>query len=129
MNLVELYIMLHLKYAGIEYSKMISKISGLPINEVNNEIRKLMNNGIIERDEGKVVKRKEARFKKSYEVHKHHTYYKLTDKGKHTLREMDEKWFKNYFENVGRIENKKFAKILAYFIGKHIGKPFKINMH
>ena len=46
MNIAELYILLHLKYAGIEYAKMISKISGLPLEDVNDSIKNLMNKGI-----------------------------------------------------------------------------------
>ena len=65
MNVVEIYILLHLKYAGVEYAKMISKITGLELNEINNAIKNLVSHGLIERDEGKAIKRKEARFKKS----------------------------------------------------------------
>ena len=124
MNVIELYIMLHLKYAGVEYAKMISKISGLPLEDINNAIKNLMEEGFIERDEGKAIKRKEARFKKAKEVHKHHSYYKLTEKGKVTLRNLDEKIDVN-LEGMP----KKFIKALNYFMEKHIGKSYKINTH
>ncbi len=119
MNVVEIYILLHLKYAGVEYAKMISKITGLELNEINNAIKNLVSHGLIERDEGKAIKRKEARFKKAKEVHKHHSYYKLTEEGKIMVRNMDEKWLIDLnFEG----KPKKFVKAFNYFIEKHIGK-------
>ena len=151
LGIVELYVLLHIKYAGVEYPNMISKISGLSINEINRSISNLLEEGMIERDEGSSIKRKEARFKKAKEVHKHHSYYKLSRKGKIFVRKMNANWLKNYFENLigsnafnfilndkkadsqlieKMIENKiitknrrrtKFCYALAYFLMKHIG--------
>ena len=151
MNVVEIYILLHLKYAGVEYAKMISKITGLELNEINNAIKNLVSHGLIERDEGKAIKRKEARFKKAKEVHKHHSYYRLSRNGKIFVRKMNGAWLKKYFKNLiggnaldfilsnekfedqlieKMVENKiitknkrrtKFCNSLAYFISKHIG--------
>ena len=127
MNSIELYIMFHLKYAGVEYAKMISKMTGLELNEVNNAIKNLISYGLVERDEGKAIKRKNARFKKAKEVHKHHSYYKLTEKGKIMLRSIDEEWINKNLNLNGM--PKKFMRAFNYFIEKHIGKSFKINKH
>ena len=100
----------------------------MPLEDVNDSIKNLMNKGYVERAEGKAIKRKDARFKKAKEVHRHHSYYRLTEKGKLLLRKIDEKWLNEHF-NLMEFKNRKFSKAMQYFIEKHIGKPFKMGVH
>ncbi len=88
MDPVSLYILAHLHRAGIDYAKSIAKMAGIPQSTVENTLRKLEEVGLIERAGASSVKRSEARFKLSHEVHKHHTYYSLSREGKHFFREL-----------------------------------------
>ncbi|MFA4662164.1 DUF2250 domain-containing protein [Pyrococcus kukulkanii] len=92
---VHLYVLLHLKKAGVDYAKMMAKVSGLPLDLINDAIRDLMEAGFIERDPGSAIKRSKARFKKVFEVHKHHTYYRLSRKGELFLRSFDPREYFN----------------------------------
>ena len=78
---VHLYVLAHLKRAGVDYAKMMAKVSGLSIELINDAIGDLLELGLVERDSGSAIKRSKARFKKAFEVHKHHTYYRLSRKG------------------------------------------------
>ena len=97
---VHLYVLVHLKKARVDYAKMMAKISGLPIELINDAIKDLMELGLIERDSGSAIKRSRARFKKAFEVHKHHTYYRLSRKGELFVRSINEKWLKRYFNSL-----------------------------
>ncbi|ASA77712.1 DUF2250 domain-containing protein [Thermococcus sp. 5-4] len=97
---VHLYVLIHLKKAGVDYAKMIGKISGLPLELITDAIDDLLEIGLIERDPGSAVKRSKARFKKAFEVHKHHTYYRLSREGELFVRSIDEKWLKRYFDRL-----------------------------
>ncbi|MFA4646492.1 DUF2250 domain-containing protein [Pyrococcus kukulkanii] len=97
---VHLYVLLHLKKAGVDYAKMMAKVSGLPVDLINDAIKDLMEAGFIERDPGSAIKRSKARFKKAFEVHKHHTYYRLSRKGELFLRSFDPReYFNSLFPN------------------------------
>ena len=97
---VHLYILTHLKKAGVDYAKMMAKVSGLPIELINDAIGDLLELGLVERDSGSAVKRSKARFKKAFEVHKHHTYYKLSREGELFVRSIDERWLERYFNGL-----------------------------
>ncbi|WP_456422495.1 DUF2250 domain-containing protein [Thermococcus sp.] len=97
---VHLYVLAHLKRAGVDYAKMMAKMSGLPLELINDAIEDLLELGFIERDSGSAIKRSKARFKKAFEVHKHHTYYKLSRKGELFVRSIDERWLRNYFNSL-----------------------------
>ncbi len=43
-----------------------------------------------------MVKRTKAKLKKSNEVHKHHTYYSITNKGHYTLKSINEREYLKY---------------------------------
>ena len=94
---VHLYVLAHLKKAGVDYAKMMSKMSGLPLELIEDSINDLLELGLIERDSGSAIKRSRARFKKAFEVHKHHTYYRLSREGELFVRSIDERWLKRYF--------------------------------
>jgi predicted transcriptional regulator len=67
---------------------------------VNKSIEDLMKLGMIERDSGSAVKRSKARFKKAFEVRKHHTYYKLSREGELFVRKIDGRWLKRFFDDL-----------------------------
>lgn len=97
---IHLYILLHIKKAGVEYAKMIAKMTEIDLEIVNKSIEDLMKLGLIERDSGSAVKRSKARFKKAFEVRKHHTYYKLSREGELFVRKVDERWLKRFFDDL-----------------------------
>ncbi|NJF24634.1 DUF2250 domain-containing protein [Thermococcus sp. Bubb.Bath] len=97
---VHLYVLAHLKKAGVDYAKMMAKMSELPLSLIEDAVRDLMEVGLVERDSGSAIKRSKARFKKAFEVHKHHTYYRLSREGELFVRKIDEKWLKEYFNNL-----------------------------
>ncbi len=77
----------HLKLARIDYGKSIALSTGIDLRRVIILLEKLEKIGLIERVQGDSIKRNNAKFKLSKEVHKHHLYYRLTREGKILLRE------------------------------------------
>ncbi|BFH72496.1 DUF2250 domain-containing protein [Sulfurisphaera javensis] len=102
-----LEILKHLKKANVDYGKSIMLNTKIPIQEVVDLLDKLEKIGLIERVHGATLKNTEAKFKLSKEVHKHHTYYRLTREGDHLLRQLDENTLiEGYIELV---KNDQFA--------------------
>ncbi len=97
---IHFYILLHLKKAGVDYANMMAKMTELDVFLIKDAINDLLEAGLIERDSGSAVKRSKARFKKAFEVHKHHTYYRLSRKGELFLRSINEEWVKRYFTKL-----------------------------
>ncbi len=97
---LELYILLHLKRAGVDYAKMIMKVTALDLNNITNAINSLEKKGLVERDYGSAIKRTKARFKKAKEVHKHHSYYKLSKSGSILVREINGDFLRDYFNSI-----------------------------
>ncbi len=97
---VHLYVLAHLRKASVDYAKMMGKMSELPLFTIEDAIKDLMEAGLVERDSGSAVKRSKARFKKAFEVHKHHTYYRLSREGELFIRQIDENWLKDYFNSL-----------------------------
>ncbi|WP_297498461.1 DUF2250 domain-containing protein [Thermococcus sp.] len=97
---VHLYVLAHLRKATVDYAKMMAKMSELPLSLIEDAIKDLTEAGLVERDSGSAVKRSKARFKKAFEVHKHHTYYRLSREGELFVRSIDEKWLKSYFNSL-----------------------------
>ncbi len=97
---VHLYVLAHLRKARVDYAKMMAKMSELPLSLIEDAVKDLMEAGLVERDSGSAIKRSKARFKKAFEVHKHHTYYRLSREGELFVRSIDEKWLKNYFDSL-----------------------------
>jgi predicted transcriptional regulator len=84
----------------VDYAKMMAKMSELPLSLIEDAIRDLMEAGLVERDSGSAIKRSKARFKKAFEVHKHHTYYRLSREGELFVRRIDERWLKEYLNSL-----------------------------
>ncbi len=97
---VHLYILLHLKRAKVDYAKMMAKMSHVDLDIVNSCIEDLTKAGLIERDSGSAIKRSKAKFKKAFEVRKHHTYYRLSRKGEQFVRKIDRRWLREYFDST-----------------------------
>ena len=95
---LEIYILLHLKRANVEYAKMIMKITELNLKDIEIAIKSLEDMKLVERDSGSAIKRTRARFKRAAEVHKHHSYYRLSREGSLFVRRIDAKFLENYFE-------------------------------
>ncbi len=91
---------------------MLSKMTDLDVKEINKAIEDLMGGGYLERDSGSAIKRTKARFKMAKEVHKHHTYYKLSREGELFVRKIDENYLKEYFDNLLGSEGSKIIQLL-----------------
>ncbi|WP_449461560.1 DUF2250 domain-containing protein [Tardisphaera miroshnichenkoae] len=83
-----LAIALHLEAAGIDYPYSIAKRNGMPMDVVEELIAEMASMGLVERSGSSSVKKSDDAFKKSSEVHKHHTYFALTELGEKALREV-----------------------------------------
>ncbi|MGC8635880.1 MAG: DUF2250 domain-containing protein [Thermoprotei archaeon] len=83
-----LAIALHLEAAGIDYPYSIAKRNGMPMEVVEELVAQMVSMGLVERSGSSSVKKSDDVFKKSNEVHKHHTYFALTELGEKTLREV-----------------------------------------
>ena len=97
---VHLYVLTHLKRAGVDYAKMMARMSGLPPELINDAVSDLIELGLVEKDPGSAIKRSKAKFKQVSEVHKHHTYYKLSRERELFIRSIDERWLRKYFNGL-----------------------------
>ncbi len=100
LSIEQLYVLLHLRKAKVDYAKMMAKLTGLPLESINESISSLVERGFVERDSGSAIKKSKAKFKKAYEVHKHHTYYRLTREGSIFARKIDDSWLRKYFREL-----------------------------
>ncbi len=82
-----LEILRHIKEAGLDYGLSISKRLHLRLCDVIELLDELEARGLIERGGTSSLKNTEAKMKLSDEVHKHHTYYRLTREGELLVRE------------------------------------------
>ncbi len=129
---IHLYVLLHLKRAKVDYAKMMAKLSHIKVEAINSCIEDLVKAGLVERDSGSAIKRSKAKFKKAFEVRKHHTYYKLTREGERFVRRIDERWLRDYFdslmgdgtfEDLMELRNGKRCKRLEKFIQNGLATP------
>ncbi len=97
---LHIYVLLHLKRAKVDYAKMMAKMTGVDLEKINSCIRDLIELGLVERDSGSAIKRSKAKFKKAFEVRKHHTYYRLTKEGERFVRRIDDDWLKEFFDKT-----------------------------
>jgi len=105
LTLLHIYILVHLRRANVDYAKSIAKTVKISQYEVENALKDLENLGLVERIHGSAIKRTDARFKLSYEVHKHHTYYSLTKLGERITRKLRDGLLRDYLENITGHEN------------------------
>jgi predicted transcriptional regulator len=127
---LRLYILAHLRRAGIDYAKSISKTLKHPQSNLIVELEYMENSGYIEKTHGSAVKRTEARFKLSYEVRKHHTYYRLTKEGEMLLKKIKnnlEAYFKDVTGNEKSFEIFTFLIKAEYEHAGFIAKSFSMS--
>ncbi len=98
--LLHVYILVHLRRANIDYAKSIAKTAKVDQHEVEKALKDLEGLGLVERIHGSAIKRTEAKFKLSYEVHKHHTYYSLTRLGDRVSRKLRDGLFRDYLRSA-----------------------------
>ncbi|MBO8181716.1 MAG: DUF2250 domain-containing protein [Archaeoglobus sp.] len=99
---LHIYVLFHLRRANIDYAKSIAKSLKMDQPEIERVLKELESLRLIERTRGSAIKRSEARFKLSYEVRKHHTYYELTKEGEHTMRSIRDAFDKYLASLTGR---------------------------
>ncbi len=91
-----LTVLKHFSLAKLDYAKNIKIYTSIPQMNVNIYIERLENMGLIEKYQGASIKRTEAKLKKTNEVHKHHTYYEITNKGHYILKDITEREYIKY---------------------------------
>ncbi|MFP3312666.1 MAG: DUF2250 domain-containing protein [Acidilobus sp.] len=127
---LSLYILFHLKRANADYAGSISKVIEVPIEKVVDELDRLESTGLIQRRVGgSSIKRSEARFKLSDEVHKHHVYYELSREGEALVRELvrDPRKLSEYFDRLAGHRNT--LKLLLFLFeakNEHAGTLAKV---
>ncbi|MCH4815419.1 MAG: DUF2250 domain-containing protein [Saccharolobus sp.] len=100
-----LTILKHLKIANVDYGKSIMLNTKIPLAEIVEILDDLEKLGLIERVHGATLKNTEAKFKLSSEVHKHHTYYKLTREGDHLLRHLEDRMLIDAYMDIVKNDN------------------------
>ncbi len=98
MNHEMLMVLEHFQLAKLDYAKNIKIYTSIPQANVQIYIERLYSVGLIEKYMGSSVKRTQAKLKKTNEVHKHHTYYEITNKGHYILKDMTEREYIKYIE-------------------------------
>ncbi|AAK42428.1 DUF2250 domain-containing protein [Saccharolobus solfataricus] len=100
-----LTVLKHLKIANVDYGKSIMLNTKIPLTEIVEILDDLEKLGLIERVHGATLKNTEAKFKLSSEVHKHHTYYRLTREGDHLLRHLDDRMLIDVYMDIVKNDN------------------------
>jgi predicted transcriptional regulator len=93
-----LMVMKHFQIAKLDYAKNIKIYTSIPQENVQIYIERLYSIGLIEKYSGSSVKRTQAKLKKTNEVHKHHTYYEITNKGHYILKDMTDREYIKYLD-------------------------------
>jgi predicted transcriptional regulator len=93
-----LMVLQHFQMAKLDYAKNIKIYTSIPQANVQIYIERLYSMGLIEKYDGASVKRTQAKLKKTNEVHKHHTYYTIANKGHYILKDMTEREYIKYVE-------------------------------
>ena len=84
---LEVYALLHLERAGVDYALSLAKAARIPLEQAMKALEALEEKGLAERrSHGSALKNTEAKMKLSREVRKHHTYYTLTREGRRLAR-------------------------------------------
>ncbi|AGO61432.1 DUF2250 domain-containing protein [Ferroplasma acidarmanus] len=93
-----LMVLEHFQLAKLDYAKNVKIYTSIPQENVEIYIERLYSMELLEKYSGSSVKRTQAKLKKTNEVHKHHTYYELTNKGHYILKDMTEKEYIKYLQ-------------------------------
>lgn len=90
------HILMHFKRFGVDYSKSVGRDLEMNKRDVCELLRKLYEMGLLEKRRSGMLKRKEARLKKRVTTHPHHTYYQLSEKGEEYLKNLMDRYNKDY---------------------------------
>ncbi|ARD84349.1 DUF2250 domain-containing protein [Ferroplasma acidiphilum] len=93
-----LMVLEHFQLAKLDYAKNVKIYTSIPQENVEIYIERLYSMELLEKYSGSSVKRTQAKLKKTNEVHKHHTYYELTNKGHYILKDMTEREYIKYLQ-------------------------------
>ena len=86
---IELKVLKYHEVMGADYSKLISHRLGLKLCEAMELHRKLYRLGLLERVTGRIVDYHTNLKRRKTIKHRNHTYYALSKKGDHLLREYE----------------------------------------
>ncbi|MGC8599016.1 MAG: DUF2250 domain-containing protein, partial [Thermoplasmata archaeon] len=81
----------HFRRFKTDYAKSVGRDIELNKRVVCEILKKLYNEGYLEKRQSGMLKRKEAKLKRRVTTHPHHTYYQLTEKGKVYLEYLEKK--------------------------------------
>ncbi|MGB9734313.1 MAG: DUF2250 domain-containing protein [Conexivisphaera sp.] len=81
----------HLRRAHVDYGRSVAASLRTSIEAAVSILESLESMGLVERVPGSSVKRSDAKMKLADEVHKHHTYYRLSREGDALLRSLDDR--------------------------------------
>lgn len=104
-------ILRHLKLAGVDYGKSISRSLGMPLTDVLSALEELAAMGLVELVDKPMLKNTVAKMKRSHEVRKHHKYYRLSKAGEVLLRCLKRREAELYLEALTERERKALAAI------------------
>jgi len=93
-----LMVLEHFQLAKLDYAKNVKIYTSIPQENVEIYIERLYSMELLKKYSGSSVKRTQAKLKKTNEVHKHHTYYELTNKGHYILKDMTEREYIKYLQ-------------------------------
>ncbi|MGP6207790.1 DUF2250 domain-containing protein [Cuniculiplasma sp. SKW3] len=86
-------ILRHMETAKVDYAKNIMRYTEIDKLVVFQYLKKFQEMGLLEIYGNTSIKRTDAKLKKSAEVHKHHTYFKITRLGEIVLKMADCKFY------------------------------------
>ncbi|AAT43851.1 DUF2250 domain-containing protein [Picrophilus oshimae] len=86
----------HFQVAKVDYAKNIMRYTEIPKMKISHYLGILYDMGLLEKYTNTSIKRTDAKLKKSAEVHKHHTYYQMTNKAHYILKDLDAREYIKY---------------------------------
>ncbi len=86
----------HFQVAKVDYAKNIMRYTEIPKMKISHYLGILYDMGLLEKYTNTSIKRTDAKLKKSAEVHKHHTYYQMTNRAHYILKDLDAREYIKY---------------------------------
>ncbi len=93
-----LKVLRHMHTAKVDYAKNTTRYTDIPQIRVTEHLLRLKSLGLLDTYGNTSIKRTEAKLKKSAEVHKHHTYFKINRRGDILLKKATPE---NYLRLIG----------------------------
>lgn len=88
----------HFRVARVDYARNVTRYTEIQREIVQLCLSRLQEYGFIEKYMNTSIKKTEAKLKKSQEVHKHHTYYKISRSGVSALNSIDASTYLRFLE-------------------------------